>query len=438
MKIVIVTPYLPWPLNSGGNTAQYTLLDYLRKKHDFTLITLISQESYTAVAELEKRWPEVRIIPVENQPKALIANDSEIAGLLLKLLTKLERFFYSLVAFLKKKLQPINQEVKQKLKIPFYPFELLPVEMVKAVSNQLERESYDLIQIEFCEPLSLVHILPKSIKKLFVHYQIHYKVVQQEIETLDTSHPYYKYFLNSVKSQELHLLGKYDAIITLSENDRDTLQKELPHIPTYISPFPITLPDINEQALGSFHNKLVYLGGEQHYPNKDAVEWFLTDIWPEIFYKRPQFKFYIIGKWNNKTIKKYSYLQNVVFTGFIPSLSEILTSSIMIVPLRIGSGIRTKILDAMANGVPVVSTSIGCEGLAVKSNENIIIADQKNSFVEAVLELAEDFDLMKKLSYNGLKFIRCNYTQSVVGERRDSIYKTIFNSTEMPPNTEKS
>lgn len=415
MKILIVTRHLPWPLDSGGNTAQFALLEYLRKKHEFTMIVEIFQpESYAAVAELQSKLPEVKIIPVGKQTLTTNTNDRNLVKQSLQSSKELAK---SLLNF---------------LKVPAYPFKNLPLEMVKIVSNQVQKESYDLIQVEFTETMSIVNVLPKTVKKVFVNHQIHYKYVERQLETLRGYPTSYKfllnYFLKIVKTQELAFIEQYDAVITFSEGDQKLLLKELPQLHTYVSPFPIILPQINQQALGKFQNKLVYLGGEKHYPNKDAVEWFLTEIWSEIYREQPHISVYIIGKWSPQTIAKYASLKNVIFTGFIPSLLEVFTGAIMIVPLRIGSGIRTKILDAMANGLPVVSTTIGCEGLSVTDQENIMIADQKSSFINAIFNLVENFELRERVSKNGLEFVTSTYSQCVAGETRNDLYKSIVKS----------
>ncbi len=99
--------------------------------------------------------------------------------------------------------------------------------------------------------------------------------------------------------------------------------------------------------------------------------------------------------------------------------------SIMIVPLRIGSGIRLKILEAMSSGVPVISTSIGCEGIPTVNGENIIIADSTEEFITETIKLSSDHDLRLKLIKNGLETVRKNFSQCIVGERRNCIYQEV-------------
>lgn len=412
MKVLIITRHLPWPLDSGGNTAQFVLLDYLRQKHEFTMIVEIFRpESYGFVAELQDRLPEVKIIPVGKKNLITTTQHRKLSSLVLQSCKDLAK---ALLNF---------------LNVPAYPFKGLPLEMIQAVEQQVMQESYDLIQVEFTETMSIVGILPGSTKKVFVNHQIHYKYVERQLNTLKGYSNSYKfaldYFLKLIKKQELGFLKQYDAVIAFSENDSHTLTEDLSSLPVYISPFPVDLPEIDNRELGEFQNRLVYLGGEKHYPNKDAVDYFFEKIWSEVFQKQPDMRVYIVGEWSSRTMAKYSSIQNVKFTGFVPSLRDVFAGSIMIVPLRIGSGVRTKILDAMAYGVPVVSTTIGCEGLPVTNQENIMISDDKNSFANAISRLVENKELRRKISRNGLELIESSYTQDKAGEVRNYIYEKL-------------
>lgn len=419
MKILIVTRHLPWPLDSGGNTAQFVLLDYLRQKHEFTMIVEIFRpESYGLVAELQNRLPEVKIVPVGKRSLTTTPQNRRLSS----------RILQSCKDFAKSLLDVLN--------VPAYPFKGLPLEMIQAVQQQVMQESYDLIQVEFTETMSIVEILPKSSKKTFVNHQIHYKYVERQLKTSRGFSNYYKfalnYFLKIIKNQELGFLNQYDAVLVFSDTDKHTLMSDLaalpiPALPIYVSPFPVDLPKTDNQILGEFQNKLVYLGGEKHYPNKDAVDYFFEKIWGNVLQESPEMRVYIVGKWSPQSIAKYSLIQNVTFTGFVPSLLEVFAGSIMIVPLRIGSGIRTKILDAMAYGVPVVSTTIGCEGLPVTNQENILISDDENSFADAISSLMENRELRQKISRNGLQLIEDTYTRDKAGEVRNDIYAKILN-----------
>lgn len=100
----------------------------------------------------------------------------------------------------------------------------------------------------------------------------------------------------------------------------------------------------------------------------------------------------------------------------------------MIVPLRIGSGIRTKIMYGMTQGIPIVSTSIGCEGLGIIDNENILVADDIDMFKNQIIKLYNDKLLCKKLSENAYNFIKNNFSQEFLGNKRLEFYNKLLNN----------
>ena len=171
---------------------------------------------------------------------------------------------------------------------------------------------------------------------------------------------------------------------------------------------------------------MVFIGAESHFPNKDALDWYLTTI-AEKIYHETNLKLHIIGKWSVEYKNKYSS-EYIIFEGYVDDLKEICRNSIMIVPLRIGSGIRTKIMYGMTQGIPIVSTSIGCEGLGIIDNENILVADDIDMFKNQIIKLYNDKLLCKKLSENAYNFIKNNFSQEFLGNKRLEFYNKLLNN----------
>ena len=412
MKILNITPFLPWPLDTGGNIAQFAHIDYLRKRYEITLVVPLNDKSEIVHSKkLQEIWPEVNIIYA-----------CPLSFLLKKLMRYAINLMYLLKIFIKKILREFTFE---NLLTHCHLFPADSFFLASTVSRELHN-SYDIIQVEFPHLLSLIDILPVRTKKIFVHYEIRYIRAEKQYTGANDSYCY-----KLIKSKELDYLNKYDAVFTMSENDKLILKKELPHKAIYSSPPGIL--DIKEKIdinQYEFNDKLIFIGSEGHYPNVDSIEWFLGEIWPLLHRKSRQLQFYIIGNWVKKNLGKYSSFKNVFFTGYLPDLSETMQGSIMIVPLRIGSGIRLKILEAMASGVPVISTSIGCEGIPTVNCENIIIADSTEDFITETIKLSNDNDLRLKLIKNGLETVRRNFSQNIVGERRNCIYQEVVSKSD--------
>jgi glycosyltransferase involved in cell wall biosynthesis len=240
---------------------------------------------------------------------------------------------------------------------------------------------------------------------------------------------YVQYVAGNTKFIEYAFMKQYDAIFALSEADKINIQQNVTSkTKVYTSPFGILDADINDLDVDSlkFEN-LIFMGGEGHHPNADALSWFLTDIINK-FTIRPFNKLYVTGEWSEKTINKYKQLYDCVdFVGFVDDLTPYLKNSISIVPIRIGGGgIRTKILSAMAQGSPVVATSLSAMGIKYEDKKNLLIANTAGDFVNAINNLFNDGEFARNISREAHGLIVKDYTQSRVGEIRNKIYEEIF------------
>ncbi len=154
---------------------------------------------------------------------------------------------------------------------------------------------------------------------------------------------------------------------------------------------------------------IVFVGSMDWLPNEDGVLFFLREIWPIIQKARPDVRFIIVGKNPSERIKKF-VSNKVIVTGLVQDvLPYIYDSALEVVPLRIGGGSRLKILEAMSAGRAVVSTSIGCEGIACEDGRDILIADQPEKFAEKVLLLLDDLALRKEIARQGRRLVEEKY-----------------------------
>jgi polysaccharide biosynthesis protein PslH len=263
--------------------------------------------------------------------------------------------------------------------------------------------------------------IPATIPKLFIHHQIHFVYAERVLQTHGTK-PYSDYLTTWMSSQEQLYLRHYDGVIAFSEVDRAILS-ELPGIrEVYTSPFPIPVDvGIAQDIPPAFDGRFLFLGSENWGPNRESLQWLLRDIWPLIVAELPLAKLEIIGEWTEgyrKTVK----LAGVSFKGFVPDLTAVLRGGTMLVPLRIGSGVRTKILVSLAQGVPVISTPVGAEGLLVRDGEELLVRDTTVEFAKTAVRLAGDPELWKKLALAGRNAMAAHYSGEVVRRRRNEIY----------------
>jgi glycosyltransferase involved in cell wall biosynthesis len=173
-----------------------------------------------------------------------------------------------------------------------------------------------------------------------------------------------------------------------SEYDRALLQALSPEVPVVVVP---NIVDTDTYQPGGLEDKskLLYQGGMDWYPNRDAVEFFVTQIFLRIRRQVPDVKFVVAGRNPPEEFRqRLSSIPGIQFTGTVPDMrSEIASAAVCVVPLRIGSGTRLKILEAAAMAKPIVSTRLGAEGLEFQDGQEIVLADEPAAFADAVVKL---------------------------------------------------
>ena len=170
----------------------------------------------------------------------------------------------------------------------------------------------------------------------------------------------------------------------------------------------------------SIGKKLVFVGGQGHSPNADGMEWFITRILPSLQLKFPELEVVIVGSWLDD-FKNSASLLGVKFTGLIDeaTLSRTLASStIGIAPLRFGAGVKRKVLDYLNHGLPVVSTSIGIEGMTDSGSPppGVVIAESEKEWISVISRLLGSMESRQNLGSEGVKFIRANYSSKIMAD----------------------
>jgi glycosyltransferase involved in cell wall biosynthesis len=173
-------------------------------------------------------------------------------------------------------------------------------------------------------------------------------------------------------------------------------------IPICIDPETIPIVPLNQRT-----KDILFVGGMHWPPNADGVNWFVEHIFPEIHHHHPTTQFVAIGK-NPPAVLQQA--PSVIAPGYVVDPAQYWSSCrVFVVPLKSAGGMRVKILDAWAHGVPVVSTSIGAEGINYQDGENILIADSSDEFANAVQRVIEDHELARKLAYGGRQVVLNTY-----------------------------
>lgn len=403
-SILIITSFLPYPIHSGGEQAQFNMIEALRKNCKIGIIFPLNRDNRVADVEaLSSLWPEVRLFPFP-----LISQYTHTPFLI----QKARRFLY------KKLLHKVSL-VKDALDRTDF---LTSKAYVDFINKAIAETKPDIIQVEFIQNLNIGGLLPKSLKKIFVHHEIGFVMTDRMLKNVSLTNEQQNK-KKQKKRQEIARLNQYDGIITLTETDKDVLEKSGVKPPIYVSPAAV---NTREKEYDGWNGLIVFVGGYYHRPNQEGMDWFLREVTPCVDWsKYPQTQLKIVGLgWPTSYEGNFNGL-NVHLTGYVDDLSEHVSRTLMIVPLLTGSGMRMKILDASALSVPFVSTSVGAEGLNFSDGDTCMIADGAIDFAKALEKLMNDHSLREAIARKAHHLYKENYSLESLVERRKEIYKVV-------------
>lgn len=453
MKLLYIDTYIPYPLNSGGSQAFFTITDYIRKQHDLSLLLYVhnsTEKKY--VEELMKIWDNVTFYIYELKKQKQQEQEPTLQELPYNNMSWTDKkscqFFEYIYHSMQRKIA--RRKRKYDVIIPAAPKEedqtpsVIQSDLVRNNSTlfmgtgdlspsfcqfvkDVSSKGFDIIQVEFYDYLPLVYLLPEETKKVFVHHEIRF--VRNEIEYCLFQNPLStdKLLLEKEKAQELASLSAFDAIVTLTDVDKDILSKYIPSEKIFSSPA-ITQTVTLEHKKFTPAKELIFVGSGYHFPNADAMVWFCKEVVPIM--QRKGFtipSISITGKWSNELIYGIKKIcPNINFVNYVDDLQSFLNGKISIVPIRIGSGMRMKILDSIFAAAPVITTSKGCEGLPMVSGDNCLIADTAEDFANAIMKLVPDQQLQEQLATNAQSTKTGMLNDKELFNKRLSVYKTLL------------
>jgi GT2 family glycosyltransferase len=212
------------------------------------------------------------------------------------------------------------------------------------------------------------------------------------------------------RSTELGLIQSSDLTWVVSPEERSLLGELAPRAEVSV------VSNIHDPVYGTpgreHRRDLVFVGGFRHPPNVDAVRWLLQDIFPRIRQRRPDLQLHLVGAEPPTEIQSLAEDQNVVLHGHLPGLDGLLDETrIALAPLRYGAGVKGKVNHALARGLPVVATSCAVEGMRLVPGESVLIADDAQTFADAVIRLNDDPRLWQQLREGGLENTREHFSE---------------------------
>lgn len=273
-----------------------------------------------------------------------------------------------------------------------------------AIKMKAKSEHYDYAFIDYTQNIAYVNILKETMpncKIAILEHDVSFLGMERKVEnTSGLKKLIAKFEYQRLKKYEINSLLKFDKVYTLNEKDKNLIENQ--ENIDIITPF-IGKWDVNKKDHDNFN--IMYWGAMNRKENEDAVINFIENIWPNI--DKENIKFYIIGSKPSEKIKKLQS-ENIIVTGFVEDPSEIFSiMDLSVVPLTLGAGIKIKVLESLANGVPVVTTSIGAEG--IEYSDELIVEDDALKFAKEVNKIKADRKLRDKMIHDGKLLIEKNF-----------------------------
>jgi glycosyltransferase involved in cell wall biosynthesis len=393
MRILFLTQVFPYPLDAGPKVRIYYVLRYLSQYHQVTLLSFVRNAQEEELAKHLMSFCEgVFTIP-------LLRSRGRDVWHLSRSLVNGQPFLIA-----RDEIPAMSAKV-QKL--------LNTCEFQAVHADQLAMAQYAVNQRGVSKTLDEHNAVWTIVQRMWQHQK---PGVRRWLQALEW---------HKLRRYETKVIREFDHIITVTGEDQRALQPNTDSRPPItIIPICIDTEVIEPVDARTTAKHIICVGGMFYPPNVDGVLWFAREVFPIVKRENAETEFFIVGARPDPRILRLAQDDpRIRVTGYVEDTTPFLReSAVFIVPLRAGGGMRVKILDAWARGVPIVSTTIGCEGISTKAEENILVADSPDAFAQAVSRILRDRSLGRYLAENGRQWVAAHYDWRTAYRKLDEIY----------------
>ncbi len=393
MKILALTNRVPWPLNDGGNLASFHLLRGLDEKGEqIHLLSLNTAKHFVSQSNQFFKHP-ISTVDLDTSLSIIPA----------------------LKALLRGKAYNIERFRSEKFE--------------EELERQLRKEKYDIVQLEgsymglYIDKIRSFSKAKIVLRSHNIEHRIWQRLAANESNVLKS------WYLNDLSQKiekfERHQLTQLDAVVAISETDLEFYKAVRPNLESTFVPAGMDLQKMTKQKdYETTAKKWCFLGSLEWEPNVEGLKWFLKEIWPSLHQQDNELEFHIAGK--NPPEELFNWQGNgVVFHGMVPNAAQfLLLHGPLVVPLLAGSGMRLKIVEAMSLGKPIISTSIGVEGIPLKHKESFFLANKEEDFLNALHWFEENKKHKEQLGNAARKLAEEQFDWANLVE----IYRTFYRS----------
>jgi sugar transferase (PEP-CTERM/EpsH1 system associated) len=392
LRLLQVAPRVPWPLDTGAKLRNYHLARVLAGNIRVTLAAFGDDPSNDQLGETYQRIvtvPRSESYPVGNMLRGAIGR------------TPLPLLNYT------------------------------TPEMAGALERLLAEDRFDLIQIESIHLMNYLPLLRGASNHPLIvcdWHNVESDLMQQyaERERNVARRTYARRTARLMSEAEARALKEFDAHIAVSEVDRKRLQSINSDAETFVIENGVDAAHYADEQSAT-KNRIVFVGSMDYHANIEGATNFARTVWPVIQQKQSNLRFTIVGRNPPAEVTDLSSIAGIEVTGSVADVRPYYREALAaVVPLNVGGGSRLKILEAMAAGVPVVSTRLGAEGLDVSDDENILLAESSAQLANGILKVSDTADLRARLITGGHALVRARYDWSMLGAKLREQYEILL------------
>lgn len=388
MKILFLSAYLPGRGLHGGSSRIFEIFHHLHRFHELTLVSFKNRnDDDSRINELKQMCAKLHIVSMPDK-----------------------RPFYW---------------------FPFEPFiDYVSDDFRSRLGKVLKKEKFDLVQFEYVQTGIYRRHIPAGIPCLLTEHEVNFLAHRKNIPFLHSPFQKLKTYYDSLQlmKRELEIMQTMDKVICMNQPEAEALREYLPEERLAVLPHgvdttyfqPVADPPPEPFSLGFF-------GAYHHYPNIDAVFYFVDKIFPQIKERVPEARFYIIGIHPPPEIVALGERPDITVTGFVPDIRPWLARcQVIVAPIRQGLGMRVKMLEAMAMAKPLVATDLACAGLDIVDGQHGMIANTDESFAESVCYLLQDRTCAEGFGRASRQLVEENFNYTSVGKRLEELYLSMI------------
>ncbi|MBN2286347.1 MAG: glycosyltransferase [Tissierellales bacterium] len=389
-KILFITNLMPFPLDNGGKIKTYNILKLLKPKYDIDLLFFVNSENEIKhLRELEKIGYHI-----DFELKSIILNKKP----------------------LKKALEILRSLCNGK---PYIISKYYSKSFSKKVDHYIKHNDYKYIYIDHLQQFQYVpKIFLKTLRNKIIldQHNVEYILAKRYYHKLRNPLKKIIVFLEYLKlrSYEKWACRSVGLVLAITNHDKESLQLlcgssiRINTSPIYIEAEDAFRYKVNED---NSNKRILFVGTMSWYPNEDGIIWFYHKIFSKLKTAHPDIRLDIVGSNPGNNVRMLGKDSFVTVTGYVDNITSYLERAMLsIVPIRIGGGIRIKILQLLSVGIPIVTTSLGCEGISLTPKKEALVADSERDFLIAINSLISNPMLRKELSLNSINLIREKYS----------------------------